>query len=206
MRCRPELAFIALVILAAAGTAAAQPPLKAAYEPPTHCSSLDLYGGVSSAESTTGGLAGGGAGWQIVPWFGIEGEAFWVDRPGSENGFSAAVHARWNLARGWRVRPFAKTGAGFYRASFDKGDDTIPAFYRDRLESGVVGIGTNRAFTDPAVIAGGGVDILLSRRVSLRPQADALVAFDHGKRRVMPAFTVHLAFHFDEHPITSSRP
>ena len=205
MRCISHLSFIVPALLITAVTAAAQPPLKTAYEPATHCSSLDVFGGVSSAESAAGGLAGAGAGWQITSWFGLAGEAFWVDRPGTETGFSAAVHTRWNLVRGWRAMPFATIGAGFYRASFEVGDNTVPAFYRDRLEDGAVGVGANRAFTDPAMIAGGGVDILLSRRLSLRPQGDAMVILDHGRSRVMPAFTVHLAVHFDEHPITSLR-
>jgi hypothetical protein len=203
MCCLRSLSFVLLLPLIGAVTANAQPPLKTAYESETHCSSLDVFGGVASAESTAGGLAGGGAGWQITPWFGLEGEAFWADRSGSESGFSAAIHARWNLVRGWRVMPYAKTGAGLYRASFDASDDTMPSFYRDRLEDRQMG--ANRAFADPAVIAGGGLDILLSRRVSLRPQGEAMVVLDHGKSRVMPAFTVHMAFHFDEHPITPSR-
>jgi hypothetical protein len=157
------------------------------------------------ADSKAGGLAGGAAGWQLTPWFGLEGDAFWLDRPGSETGFSGNIHARWNLVTGWRATPFVKTGAGLYHASIEGGDDTAPAFYRDRLEDRGSQVGSKHSFTDPAVIAGGGVDILLSRRISLRPQADAMVVFDHGTSRVMPALTLHLAFHFEEHPITSTR-
>jgi uncharacterized protein involved in copper resistance len=163
---------------------------------------------VSTAESKAGGLAGGAAGWQITPWFGLEGDAVWLDRPGSEAGFSGALHARWTLVTGWRAAPFLKTGAGLYHASIEVGDDAVPAFYRDRLQAVSAEseeAGHRRSFTDPALVTGGGLDVLLSRRISLRPQADAMFVFDHGKTRVMPAFTLHLAFHFEEHPITSAR-
>jgi uncharacterized protein involved in copper resistance len=205
MRWTHSLHLTAFVLVTTAVTAVAQPPVKAAYEPSTRCSSLAVYGGVSTAESRTGGLAGGAIGWQISPWVGLEADSFWVDRPGSEAGFSAAFNARWSLVTGWKAIPFLKTGLGLYHASFDTGDDTVPAFYLDRLGDGSAGVGVKRSFTDPTAIVGGGVDIGLSRRVSLRPQADATFAFDHGKSRVMPGFTLHLAFHFDEHPITPSR-
>ena len=207
MRWTRSLHFATLALVITAATAAAQPPVKAPYEPPTSCSSLNLFGGVLPTDSNAGWLAGGAAAWQFTPWIGLEGDASWLDHPGSEAGFSAAIHARWNLVTGWRAMPFVKTGAGLYHASFDVNDDTVPAFYRDRLEAATEGppAGHQRSFTDPAVIAGGGFDILLSRRVSLRPQADAMFVFDHGKSRVMPAFTLHLAFHFEERPITSAR-
>ena len=205
MRWTRVLPYTVFVLVAWAATAAAQPPLKNAYEPATHCSSLDVYGGVSTAESNAGGLVGGAAGWQITPWFGLEGDAFWLDRPGSEAGFSAAINARWNLIRRWRAMPFVKAGAGLYHASFDLGDDAVPAFYRDRVVNGDGDVESKRSFTDPTVIAGGGVDIQLSRRVSLRPQGDAMFVFDHGKSRVTPSLTLHLSFHFDEHPITPAR-
>jgi hypothetical protein len=208
MRPTRYLPFVGLVLVATAVAAAAQPPVTTPYEPPTRCSSLNVFGGVSTAESSAGGLVGGAAGWQITPWFGLEADAAWLDRPGSETGFSAAIHTRWSLVTGWRATPFVKAGGGLYHASLDVDDDTVPAFYRDRLDGDaapVEDVGLRHSFTDPAVIAGGGVDILLSRRVSLRPQADAMFVFDHGKTRVMPAFTLHLAFHFEEHPITPSR-
>lgn len=205
MRWTRYLQSVVFVLGVTAVTAAAQPPMKTPYEPTLRCASLNIFGGVSTAESDAGGLAGGAAGWQITPRFGLEGDASWLDRPGSEAGFSAAIHARWSLVTGWRATPFVKAGGGLYHASFDVYDDTVPAFYRDRLEGGAGEAGSNRSFTDPAVIAGGGVDILLSRRVSLRPQADAMFVFDHGTSRVMPVFTLHLAFHFEEHPITPAR-
>ena len=75
----------------------------------------------------------------------------------------------------------------------------------DRLEASTSEPGARRTFTDPALIAGGGVDIFLSRRVSVRPQGEAMFVLHSGDTRVMPAFTLHLAFHFEDHPITSSR-
>jgi hypothetical protein len=205
MRWKLSLTSTTLVLAVTAATAAAQPPLRTPYEPPVRCSSLDVFGGVSMAESGAGALAGGAAGWQFTPRFGLEGDAFWLDRPGSETGFGGALHARWNLVTGWRTTPYLKAGAGLYHASIESTDDAAPAFYRDRLEQGSTDVNMTRSFTDPAVIAGAGVDILLSRRLSLRPQAAAMFVFDHGQSRVMPALTLHLAFHFEEHPITSAR-
>jgi hypothetical protein len=160
-----------------------------------------MVGGISSAESNAGGLVGAAAGWQITSRFGFEVDASWIDRAASEAGFAAGLHARWTLVSGSRAAPFLKTGGGLYHASFETGDDTVPAFYRDRLGDNDVGL----SFTDPALIAGGGLDLLVSRRISLRPEANAMFVFDHGTSRVMPAFTLHLTFHFEEYPISPAR-
>ena len=204
MRWTLQLHLGALLVAATAVAAAAQPPISG-YQPPTRCTSLDVFGGVTTAESNVGGMAGGAAGWQASPWFGIEGNASWLDRPGSENGFSAAVNARLNLLSRRTFLPFVKGGVGLYHASFDAADDAAASFYRERLDASAADLGTKRSFTDPALIAGGGVDIFLSRRVSLRPQGEAMFVMYKGDSRVMPAFTVHLAYHFEEHPITPSR-
>jgi hypothetical protein len=66
----PYFTMLGLVVTAA--TATAQPPMKTPYEPQTRCSSLNVFGGVSTAESKAGGLAGGAdsrvtpSGWTVL--------------------------------------------------------------------------------------------------------------------------------------------
>ena len=84
------------------------------------CTSLSVFGGVATAESTAGGVLGGAAGWQISPRFALEGNAFWLDRPGSETGFSAALNSHVNLVRRHTAVPFLTAGIGVYPINTDR--------------------------------------------------------------------------------------
>jgi Outer membrane protein beta-barrel domain len=209
-----HLALAALLVLAASATAAAQ-PTQAAY-PPGHGTTLNGFGGVATASSEPGALFGGAVGWEITPWFGIEGNASWLDRPAGEEGFTAAASALVNLTGRQTVVPFVKGGFGLYRASFADADHVTPEFYRQRLGEGGSSLatpqaftdpsGTRQTFTDPAFVAGGGLNLFLSRHVALRPQIEAIIVTRDSRSHVVTAFTLHLAYHFEEHPITPSSP
>lgn len=194
----------AVVLVATSVVAAAQPPISAPYEPTLRCTSLSFFGGVATPESEAGGLLGGTAGWQISPRFALEGNAFWLDGPGSETGFSAAFNSHVNLLRRRTAVLFLAAGIGVYRASLDADDAAASEFYRERFKAGDA-LATRQTFTDPAFIAGGGVDIFLSPQLVLRPQGDVMFVVNDGKSRMVPVCTVHLAYHFHEHPITPSR-
>jgi opacity protein-like surface antigen len=196
--------FGAVVLVATSVVAAAQPSISAPYEPTLRCTSLSFFGGVATSESDAGGLLGGTAGWQISPRFGLEGNAFWLDRPGNETGFSAAFNSHVNLLARRRAVPFLAAGIGVYRASLDAEAAAASEFHRERFAAGDA-LATKQTFTDPAFIVGGGVDFFLSPQLALRPQGDVMFVVNDGKSRMVPMFTVHLAYHFHEHPITPSR-
>jgi hypothetical protein len=164
-----------------------------------------MFGGAAAADSDTGAVFGGAAGWQVNPWFGIEGNATWLDRSGSENGFAAAIATHVNLLSRQTAVPFAKAGFGLYHASLRLNDEQAPAFYRQRLQSNDTDPNSRQSFTDPAFVVGGGMDIFLSRHVALRPEAEAMFVLHEGDSRTMGVFTLHLVYHFEDHPITSSR-
>ena len=194
----------AVALVATSVVAAAQPPISVPYEPTLRCTSLSFFGGVATPESEAGGLLGGTAGWQIGPRFALEGNAFWLDRPGSETGFSVAFNSHVNLLTRRAAVPFLAAGIGMYRASLDADDAAASEFYRERFEAGDA-LAASQTFTDPAFIVGGGVNIFLSPQLALRPQGDVMFVVNDGKTRIVPVFTVHLAYHFHDHPITPSR-
>ena len=204
MRWPQHLALGALFLVASSITAAAQPPRSFSHEPPEHCTSLSVFGGVSTADSDAGGLFGGSFGWQVSPWIGIEGNATWLDRAGSETGFSGAVNTHMNLMTDHRALPFVTAGFGLYHASFDSADTAAPKFYLDRFTS-TANAAPRQKFTDPAFVTGGGVNLFVSQNLAVRPQAEAMFVFRDGQTHLVPVFSVHVAYHFSDHPITSSR-
>jgi hypothetical protein len=163
---------------------------------------INAFGGVSSASSNTGGLVGGAAGWELTARFGFEGSVAWLDRPGVDQAFAAALTARLNLLTQRSVAPFLAGGVGLYHVSVSRAADDLPAFYRRRLQPGV---GATQAFTDPSLIAGGGVNLFMSRHWAIRPEILAMVVKRDSRSHLVTTGTVHLAYHFEEHPVTPSQ-
>jgi hypothetical protein len=198
-----DLSLAWLFVLGAAITAAAQPT------PPryhaSHGTTLNVFGGVASGGSDSGGLFGGAVGWEFTPWFGIEGDAAWLDRRGANEDFAATASLHVNLTGRRTAVPFLKGGIGLYHARFANEAGVGPEFYRRRLGNVQSTIGRSLTFTDPAIVAGGGVNLFLSRHVAVRPQVEAIMAVRGSRTHVVTAFTMHLAYHFEDHPITSSR-
>jgi hypothetical protein len=199
------LPLAALFLAAASFTVGAQPAPSLPYEPPTRCSSLSVFGGVATADADTGALIGGAGGWQANRWFGLEGNAAWFDRSGSETGFSAALAVHVSLMGRQLAVPFLKTGLGLYHASVALDDEDAPMFYRGRFHSDDTRMMARQSFTDPAFIAGGGVDIFLTRQMAIRPEAEVMFVVHEGDSRPMGVFAVHLAYHFEDHPVTPWR-
>ncbi len=75
----------------------------------------------------------------------------------------------------------------------------MPHFYGSRLPNGAGSqnpYGGDRSFTDPAVSLGGGVRIDLGSRLSLRPDARALVVTSGGDTNTVGVFTLNLGYRF----------
>ena len=64
---------------------------------------------------------------------------------------------------------------------------------------------SRRTFDDFAARLGAGVEIYLSRHVSIRPEIEVVGVTDRDHLRTVPIAGVLLAYHFESHPITPSR-
>jgi hypothetical protein len=200
-----HLCLAPLLVAAISVAAAAQPSPNIPYSGGNTCTTLNGFGGAAWADSDPGGMFGGALGWEFTPWFGIEGSASWFDRPGNEGGFSASFDGHLKLPASEAVVPFLKGGFGLYRASFEGDGEEMPMFYRHRLHATGTGVEQSQAFTDPAFVLGGGISLFLSRHLSLRPDVTAILAVRDSDTRVITTVTLHVAYHFEDHPITPSR-
>jgi hypothetical protein len=194
-----------LLVVVTSVAAAAQPAPKVPYSGGNTCTTLNGFGGAAWADSDPGGMFGGALGWEFTPWFGVEASAAWLDRPDHEGGFSASFDGHLKLPVSRTAVPFLKGGFGLYRASFEGNTEKMPMFYRHRLHATDTGVEQSQAFTDPAFAVGGGISLFLSRHLSLRPDVTAILAVRDSDTRVITTFTLHLAYHFEDHPITPSR-
>jgi hypothetical protein len=164
----------------------------------SHGTTADVFAGAAAASSRGGALAGGAAGWEVTPRFGLEGRMAWFGRPGRAEAFAAALTARASLMSARTAMPFVKGGVGLYRASFEAADGNMPDFYRRRLGPG---FGMSRTFTDPSLVVGGGVNVFASRHWAVRPEIEATVVRRQSRSYVVTAVTMGVAYHFEEHPV-----
>ena len=192
------IAAAALLVLCAFDVASAQ-----IAPPPNrwdHGTTLNVFAGAASASSETGPLAGGAFGWQITPWVSVEGSGTWLSRLNGAEAFAADLKTLVNVMAARPVAPFVEGGIGMYRASFDSSRGPLPDFYRARTSAEVGNIST---FTDPSFIVGGGVNVFVGRHVAIRPDIEAKIVRRDSQSYVVTALSVHLAYHFEEHPMES---
>jgi hypothetical protein len=62
-----------------------------------------------------------------------------------------------------------------------------------------------RTFDDFVIAPGGGIDVFLANHVALRPEITLLLVTTRSDIRMVPVYGVHLAYHFESHPITPAR-
>ncbi len=75
----------------------------------------------------------------------------------------------------------------------------MPMFYANRLGSMTVpqnGMWGMRSFTDPALSLGGGVRLDLTQRLSVRPDARALVVIGNGDSYTIGVFSFNVGYRF----------
>ena len=196
---RFHLVAVVAVWAALVTTAHAQ---SASANPWRHGTTVSGFAGVAFDSQDTGSALGGALGWEVTPKLGIEGSAAWLDRGASSDSFSAALKVRAALFGRDRVAPFVVAGIGAYQTSHSPSAD-MPAFYRRRM-AGHVGPGEKR-FTDPTVVIGGGLSYFVNRHLSVRPEVESMVVMGDSDRYVVTTAAFHVAFHFEEHPVTPSR-
>ena len=162
---------------------------------------LSGFVGAASASSGTEGAIGAALGWEIAPHFTLEGRGTWFDTDRGSDAFAVVLGARVPLLPARPVVPFLSAGAGMYRATFDSTAGTMPRFYRRRMMSANPGF-EGRTFEDFALALGGGLDLFLARHLALRPEVTVLLVTTRADTRAVPVYGVHLAYHFESHPIT----
>jgi hypothetical protein len=157
--------------------------------------------GAASPSSDTNVAVGAALGWEITPHFTLEGRGMWFDAGRRADAFAAVLGSRIPLLPARPVVPFLSAGVGVYRATFESMSDTIPRFYQRRMMSGPAGI-QGRTFSDFVKALGGGADVFLARHLALRPDVTVLLVTTRSDIRAVPVYGVHLAYHFESHPIT----
>ena len=195
-----------LIVLVVAAAATAQTPRKVQPPPPPtmwhHGSTLNLFAGSATAPSRRAAIGGGAVGWELKPRFAVEGSGEWMEWGTGSHGFAAAITAQTGLAGPRPVMPFLTGGIGLYRASFDRIGTPTPAFYARRIAMDGAGMGTTATFTDPTVVFGGGVNAFVSRHWAIRPDVREMVVLRNSRSYFVTAFAIHVAYHFEDHPIT----
>jgi len=169
-----------------------------------HGTTLAGFVGAASPSSDTTAAAGAALGWEITPHFTLEGRGMWFDTGRGAEAFAAVLGSRVPLLPARPVVPFLSAGVGVYRATFDSMSSTMPRFYQRRMMSGAAGL-QRRVFDDFVVALGGGVDVFLARHLVLRPDVTVLLVAARSDMRAVPVVGVHLAYHFESHPITPGR-
>jgi hypothetical protein len=191
--------------------ARAQSPVQPGGENPwSHATSLTAGGGVAADDGQADPWFGGGVSWQAARRVSIGASGLWQDRAGEAKGFGGDLTIE--LAVGpsqARLKPFVRAGIGAYRASFEGSADSgeaVPPFYRRRMRaSEATSETTGGTFTDTSWIVGFGLDIPLSRHVSIRPDARVMWVVADGETHPMAFIGVHLGYRIENHPVTPER-
>jgi hypothetical protein len=92
-----------------------------------------------------------------------------------------------------------------HRAIVEIGSTDVPPFYMRRMGTTNArgpGAGMERTFDDFVIAVGGGVDIYIRQHLALRPDVRALLVRGNSNTRPVTVYGVHLAYHFEDHPIT----
>lgn len=199
---RAPTACAAAVLLACSTVAAAQtgPPRHEW----SHGTMLSVFAGAGHGGSHTGGLAGAGIGWEVLPWLGLEGSGAWLDRGAGVEAFAADFKTMIGLPRTGAVVPFVAGAVGLYRTSYDRSGSGIPAFYARRM-NGMGPMNARVGFTDPSMGVGGGVNMFVTQHAALRPEVTSTFVIGDGRTHVVTAVALRVTYHFEDHPITPAR-
>ena len=139
-------------------------------------------------------------GWEIRPWFALEGSATWIDWDKNAHAFTPAMTAQVGLLGARSVVPFLTGGVGLYHVSYDRIDVGMPQFYQRRMTS-MNDLGSTVTFTDPSLVGGGGVNVFLTRKWTIRPEVLATVVVRDSRSFVVTTAAVRLGYHFEGHPV-----
>ena len=210
-----RLQFAMIAVMAAGSSAAGQvpapqpqttPPAQVRTVPPgnewSHGTTLNVFGGAAATTRDWAGAGGGAMGWELKPWFALEGSGGWLNWGNDAHAFTADMSAHVALVTPRPVVPFLAGGVGVYHASFDRFNTSIPRFYARRMG----GMGDEPrhtiTFTDPSLVTGGGVDVFVNRHWTIRPEVMAHIVLRDSRSFVATTGVVRLGYHFEDHPVT----
>jgi hypothetical protein len=200
MRTFVRLTSVACMMVVAAASAWAQTGIRPGEW--SHGTTLSGSVGVPMESDRTGAALSGAVGWEMTPRFAIEGTGSWLDFGHGASGFGGAITLRTRLFGHRKVDPLVQAGIGMYRASFGLAS-TLPRFYERRTSRRP--LAGDLTFTDPTVVAGGGVNIFLNRRFAVRPDVAATIVLRDGRRHVITTAGAYAVYHFEAHPVTPAR-
>jgi hypothetical protein len=166
---------------------------------------MNGFGGVASGASDPSAVFGAGVGWGIAPRWTLEGSGAWFAREAGAESFGASLTAQVSLGRRLPALPYLKAGIGMYLTSFDLSRTTPPEFYRRRIGPGGPATGPRHEFRDPSIVLGGGVNVLVGRRIGIRPEVETTVVVRGGHAHAVTAGLLRIAYHFETHQITPAR-
>ena len=162
---------------------------------------LSGFAGVAIDSEESGPVIGGTVGWALTPRLAIEGSGSWTEFGGRANAFAGAMQLRIRLADFRPADPFFHAGIGLYRATFGPGERAVPEFYghRERMARQASPVRRDVTFTDPTVVFGGGVDVVLNRQFVIRPDTEVTVVVRDRRSHVVTSAAVHLILRFESH-------
>jgi hypothetical protein len=209
---RATLGYLVLGVFLTAIPAGAQTPIQPIDQHRwSRATSLFAGGGVAADDGQADSWLGGGVSWQAWRQVAIGASGLWQDRAGDATGFGGDVTVEFLVAPSRAtVKPFVRAGIGAYRASFDGPSDAaaevVPMFYQRRMAASVDQTGTpGGTFTDTSWILGFGLDLPVSRTLSIRPDARFMWVTANGDSHTMAFIGVHLAYRIESHPVTPAR-
>jgi hypothetical protein len=202
---RLHCTVIGLLVAVATASAQTQPPPNVRVAPTrnmwSHGTTLNVFGGAAAMSGDRAAIAGGAFGWEIKPWFAMEGSGTWLDWGREAHAFAPSIAAQVALPTPRPFVPFLTGGVGLYRASFDRLDSTMPGFYRRRIMA-MSDMGSTVTFTDPSLVGGVGVNVFVSRHWTIRPEIVATAVLRNSRSFVVTTGGLRLAYHFEGHPVT----
>jgi hypothetical protein len=199
MRAILRAVFIVCLCCGVSATVWAQTDVPADW---SHGTTLNGFAGVATDSSHSGPALGGAVGWEVTPGLAIEGSGSWLEFGHGTKAFSGSLKVRTRLFGRRTIDPFLQAGIGMYRASFGPGAQTVPSFYGRRMHASMRSDRLPVTFTDPTVVAGGGVNIFVNRHLAIRPDVEATVVLRDRRSHVVTIVAVHAVYHFENHPVT----
>jgi Outer membrane protein beta-barrel domain len=170
-----------------------------------HGTTLNVFAGAGTDASDTGPLVGTSVGWEITPMTAVEGSGYWLRRGTGAEGFAAALKLQAGLNLGRAAIPFLEAGVGLYRTSFDSTATSVPDFYGRRMAAIDRAPGTTSTFTDPSFVLGGGVNVFVTPHIAIRPDIESMIVRRDAQNYFLTAVAVHMAYHFESHPVSRAR-
>jgi hypothetical protein len=207
---RTTLGYLVLGVFMTAIPAGAQTPIEPVDQNLwSRATSLVAGGGVAADDGQADSWLGGGVSWQAWRHVAIGASGLWQDRAGDATGFGGDLTVEFLVAPSRApLKPFVRAGIGAYRASFegsgDSGAEVVPTFYKHRMADDPAAT-PGSTFTDTSWILGFGLDIPVSRNLSVRPDARFMWVTANGDSHTMTFVGVHLAYRVESHPVTPAR-